>query len=208
MSEIRFWVKIVFITVGEFLKIFLPVVLWVGIGHYYFQFPLDVTLLACIAVQVPTTLLASQQGRDFYVVQHLGYDLVFKEHRTVTYVTADRGPLIGGYSRSFSDFGAAKAFFEHIEGSVSSSLTTEEVNHIYLVRGRKPPDESFLGKAYAVSTRLGGRVVTEVEPPGELIMGSPFSMTLAHRRAACEEYRASHPTPSFPKERPPWPNTE
>jgi hypothetical protein len=118
---------------------------------------------------------------------------VLKEYSTVTYVTADRGPLVGGYSRSFSDFGAAKAFFEHIEEPSPAGHTTEEVNSVYVVRGRKPPDESFLGKAYADSTSLGGRVVTEVKPPGLLIMRTPFSVTFDHRRAACEEHRALHP---------------
>src|SRR5215469_8780207 len=105
-------------------------------------------MLSILLVVVIFLLWRQQSRRDFYVVQHLGYDLVFKEYSTVTYVTADRGPLIGGYSRSFSDFGAAKAFFEHIEKPSPTNHTTEEVNSVYVVRGRKPPDGSFLGKAY------------------------------------------------------------
>lgn len=177
---------------AELYKLLAPVILWVGIGHYYFQFPLEVTLLACIAVQMAGHGYAQTLLSEGYVVRHLGYDLVFKEHPGVTYVTADRGSLIGGYSRSFSDFGAAKAFFEHIDKGSSSNFTEEE-NHIYVVRGRKPPNESFIGKAYAGGTNLGGRVVTEVERPGELIMRTPLSVTSAHRTQACEEYRALHP---------------
>jgi hypothetical protein len=102
-----------------------------------------------------------QRRRDFYAVQHLGYDLVFKEHPGARlYVTAERGPLIRGYSRSFSDFGAAKAYFEHIEELSPPNHTTEEISSVYVVRGRKPPDESFLGKAYEGSTSSVGRVVT------------------------------------------------
>jgi hypothetical protein len=68
---------------------------------------------------------------------------------------------------------------------------------VYVVRGRKPPDESFLGKAYEDCTSLAGRVVTEVKPPGWQIMRSPYSVTLDHRRAACEEHRALHPAPDL-----------
>jgi hypothetical protein len=74
--------------------------------------------------------------RDFYVVRHLGFDLVFNEHPGASYVTAARGPLIGGFSESFSEFGAAKAFFDRIERP--SMGGTEEVNQIFVVRGRKP----------------------------------------------------------------------
>jgi hypothetical protein len=31
-------------------------------------------------------------------------------------VTADSDPLIGGFNGSFSEFGAAKAFFDYLEG--------------------------------------------------------------------------------------------
>ena len=147
---------------------------------------------AILLTSITFLLWRQQRQRDFYVVWHLGYDLVFKEHPGVNYVTAKRGPLIGGYSRSFSDFGAAKAFFEHIEEPSAPDRTKEEVSSVCVVRGCKPPDESFLGKAYEGSTSFVGRVVTEVKPPGSEIMRTPFSVTLDHRRAACEEHRALH----------------
>jgi hypothetical protein len=145
---------------------------------------------AILLTAITFLLWRQQRQRDFYVVCHLGYDLVFKEHPGVNYLTADRGPLIAGCSRSFSEFGAAKAFFEHIEEPSPPNHTTEEVNSVYVVRSRKPPNESFLGRAYEGRTSFVGRVVTEVKPPGSEIMRTPFSVTLDHRRAACEERRA------------------
>jgi hypothetical protein len=68
-----------------------------------------------LLVVIILLLWRQQSQRDFYVVRQLSYGLDFKEHPGVIYVTADRGSLIGGHTHSFSDFGAAKAFFDHIE---------------------------------------------------------------------------------------------
>ena len=109
---------------------------WAWLPSAYAVSAATSVLLAVIAF----LLWRQQRQREFYVVQHIGYDLAFKEYSTVTYVTAERGPLIGGYSRSFSDFGAAKAFFEHIEEPSPRGHTTEEVHSVYVVRGvcRRP----------------------------------------------------------------------
>ena len=43
-----------------------------------------------LLVVIILLLWRQQSQRDFYVVRHLGYDLAFKEHPGVTYVTADQ----------------------------------------------------------------------------------------------------------------------
>jgi hypothetical protein len=146
-----------------------------------------------ILLLVIIILLWRRSQRDFYVVQHLGYDIVFEEHASVTYVTADRGPLIGGNTTSFMDFGAAKAFFDHLEGMGNSSTSTytEEVNRIYVVRGYRLPSSG--------NSLTAPKAFTDDKPFGVLIQTTPFSDILAHRKEASQEYRALHPkAPDLP----------
>jgi hypothetical protein len=149
------------------------------IGHYYLQFSLEVTILAYIAVQVAALALAQTQpkNRDFYVVRHLCYDLVFTEHPGVSYVTAKRGPLAGGHTHSFSDFGAAKAFFDHLEGMGGGWDSVEEVNEICVVSGRRPPPENTFTRGFTD------------KPLGVLVQKTPYSVNLSRRKEACDERR-------------------
>jgi hypothetical protein len=50
---------------GALLKIFLPVIVWLAIGHYYLKLPLEVTLLAYIAVQIATLCVAQATVAGF-----------------------------------------------------------------------------------------------------------------------------------------------
>jgi hypothetical protein len=137
--------------------------------------PITVLLVAIVSL-----LWRHQSRRDFYVVQHLNYDLVFEGHQAAhgLRVTAKRGPLIGGFSESFSDFGAARAYFDHLEDP--AGRPPEEVNHLYVVRGRKPPPTSSLTHP-----------VTDDKPLLWVwIQSTPYSDLSARRREACEEYKA------------------
>jgi hypothetical protein len=137
---------------------------------------MDIRAPIVVLLVVIIYLLHRQQSRqDFYVVEHLGYDLVFKEHVSAAFtrVTAERGPLIGGCSESFSDFGAAKAAFDRFEGMSWGSLNVESVNHIYVVTGSRP----FL------------MFPTDDKPRGTPIHTTPYSDLSARRKEACEEHR-------------------
>jgi hypothetical protein len=184
------WLWDAFAAVGvglaALLKVFLPVVLWVGVGHYYLQFPLEVTLLAYIALQITALCLAQAwaaaapqaQLRGFYTVEHLAYDLVLKEYpgsHGTTRVMAERGPMFAGRSDSFSDYGAAKAYFDYLEGMDPGvgCRGVESVNLVYVVTGGCKPPPIF---------------PKDDKPRGILIHATPFSEVLARRKEACEEH--------------------
>jgi hypothetical protein len=129
----------------------------------------------------PTTILLAviifllyrqQSGRDFYTVEHLSYDLVFNAHPN--HVSAKPGPMFAGRSESFSDFGAAKAYFDYLEGMTSGYHTVESVTHMYVVSGSCKPPPSF---------------PKDDKFRGPRIHTTPYSDIHARRKLACEEHR-------------------
>ena len=87
------------------------------------------------------SLFRHRSPRDFYVVQHLGYDLIFEERPGAhgLQVTAKRGPLIGGFSESFSDFGAAKAYFDRLENRRHRGVPRKRATYTWSVVASLPP---------------------------------------------------------------------
>jgi hypothetical protein len=106
---------------GALLKILVPVIVWVGIGHYYLNFPLEVTLLAYIAVQITTLCVAqasqvqppnTPESRDFYVVTDDSYhwDLTLNISRWKV------EPQLGGSTQAFDNLEAARLTYQQLEG--------------------------------------------------------------------------------------------
>jgi hypothetical protein len=149
-------------------------------------------------------LWRQQSRRDFYVVQHLTYDLIFQEPSifrgtsSLPYVTAERGPLWQVYTPSFSDFGAAKTFFEHMDVGTDPIAAMEVENNLYVVRGRKPRSVFFIRpveRQHVAAFELRARRIIDPEASKLAtdrklwvrIQTTPSSDIHAHRDRACEE---------------------
>ena len=140
--------------------------------------PLSILLFIIILLLLVIIFLLwrQQRWRDFYVIRHLDYELVFNKNPKI-FVTANRGSLIGGYTRTFSDFEAARAYFDDLDRMRIGAA--EEVNQLFVVSGRKPRSSIAL---------------TSDRRLGILILATPHSDILARRSEMCEEHRAlNHP---------------
>jgi hypothetical protein len=155
-----------------------------------------------VPVLVIIFLLWRQQSRqDFYVVHHLTYDLIFKEPTRFGGMMAERGPLWQVYTRSFSDFDAAKTFFELMErvADMAEAGAMEVENTLYVVRGRKPRSVFFIRPVkprHVPAFELRARRIIDPEGPNKTATDRKIWVRLqttsssdihAHRAKACEE---------------------
>ena len=87
--------------------------------------------------------------RDFYVVEHFLYDLNFVQSPGYQGMLVDRGPMFGdGVCRSvgFSDYAAAKAFFDSQEDLYSGEHMRgyEAIHRVYVVSAWRKPANAWL----------------------------------------------------------------
>jgi len=90
--------------------------------------------------------------RDFYMVEHLTYDLQFIESPSSygkTNVRIERGPMLDQACRSegFMDYAAAKASFDYQEDLHNGdlmSMGTESIHRIYVVSALRKPASALL----------------------------------------------------------------
>lgn len=120
--------------------------------------------------------------RDFYVVEHILYDLNFIE-TPGSYgrprVRVERGPMLAHGCRSvgFCDYAAAKASFDHQEASHRGdplSGGSESIHRIYVVSAwRKPKSTLLKDDKYRQHT---------------LLDQTPYPAMFADRKEAAEEH--------------------
>jgi hypothetical protein len=118
--------------------------------------------------------------RDFYVVEHFLYDLNFVQSpgfQGRPGMTVDRGPMLGdGACRSvgFSDYAAAKAFFDFQEDSYSGEHMKgyEAIHRVYVVSAWRKPANAWL---------------KDDEFRDRLLHRTPYEIMFARRREAKED---------------------
>jgi hypothetical protein len=151
----------------------LTVGLIIGFGGATVQPPLLVVIVFLLLYQ-------QFRKRDFYVVEHLLYDLNFIEssgsHGRPN-MRVERGPMLdGGASRSvgFSDYAAAKASFDYQEELFSNEPMrgNEAIHRVYVISASRKPANALL---------------KDDKSRGNLLHTSPHQITYARRREAKED---------------------
>lgn len=119
------------------------------------------------------------RARDFYVVEHLIYDLKFIEtpgSRGKTSIRVEQGSIAeGSRSVGFCDYAAAKASFdfqENLHAGDPISMGIEAIHRVYVVSAsRKPANAPLKDDKYRQT----------------LLHQTPYALMFARRKEAAEE---------------------